>query len=108
MRQKILRGEPDRNSFNGNPTAPAKENENPPRNPMGGEDERDVVKMNINSFRSRMLRQGIHPGGSATQGMRGRSEARDRKSSKGNPTEIPRMETRMSSQTKMEIRLAIG
>ena len=50
MRQKILRGEPDRNSFNGNPTAPSKEYENPPRNPMGGEDERDVVKMNINSF----------------------------------------------------------
>ena len=50
MRQKILRGESDRNSFNGNPTAPSKEYENPHRNPMGGEDEGDAVKMNINSF----------------------------------------------------------
>ena len=35
MRQKILRREPGRNPFNGNPTVLSRENENPPRNPRG-------------------------------------------------------------------------
>ena len=35
MRQKILRRKPDETFPNGNPNVVSKENENPPRNPMG-------------------------------------------------------------------------